>query len=193
LPPLRVALSGASSTGKSTLARELSSRLGLPLIPEQARRVLADTNMTLQAVRRDRDTLLRFQQSVLEYQIRRETAFPQGFVADRAVYDILVLFIVYLDAPRETLRAFERKVFAHAAARPYTLNVLLRPEGFTVEDDGVRTPDARHQAYLDGHFHGLFRAWGIDVLSPRGSVSRRADAVVRRLEAAGFGPFPAPR
>ncbi len=53
--PPRIYLVGAHSTGKTTLARWVRDRYGLPMIAEVARGVLAEMEERLDALRSDID------------------------------------------------------------------------------------------------------------------------------------------
>ncbi|HDR91140.1 MAG TPA: hypothetical protein ENN75_02705, partial [candidate division Zixibacteria bacterium] len=58
---MKIALIGASSTGKSTLSKLLAKELRLPLIREQARVVLAEMGKSLPELRAVPDDIVRFQ------------------------------------------------------------------------------------------------------------------------------------
>ncbi|MHC4378576.1 MAG: AAA family ATPase, partial [Planctomycetota bacterium] len=60
----RIYLVGAHSTGKTTLARWVRDRFGLPMISEVARGVLAEMEAQLDALRSDVELVNRYQRQV---------------------------------------------------------------------------------------------------------------------------------
>ena len=82
--PWRIYLVGAHSTGKTTLARWIRDRYGLPMISEVARGVLAEMEDQLENIRSDLDVVDRYQREVFERQILAEEQHDGDFVSDRA-------------------------------------------------------------------------------------------------------------
>ena len=80
----RVYLVGAHSTGKTTLARWIRDRYGLPMIAEVARGVLAEMEARLDSLRTDLSVVDRYQREVFERQIQAEQEQEGAFVSDRA-------------------------------------------------------------------------------------------------------------
>jgi len=80
----RIYLVGAHATGKTTLARWIRDRYGLPMISEVARGVLAEMEARLDSLRSDVDLVNRYQMAVYERQIEAEARHETGFVSDRA-------------------------------------------------------------------------------------------------------------
>ena len=62
----RIYLVGAHSTGKTTLARWVRDRFGMPMISEVARGVLAEMEAQLDALRSDVELVNRYQRQVFE-------------------------------------------------------------------------------------------------------------------------------
>jgi len=82
-PPLRIYVCGAHSTGKTTLARHLSRELGLPLINEIARQVMAELELSFETLRVDLGQVAAYQTEVFRRQMEVEERYPDGFVSDR--------------------------------------------------------------------------------------------------------------
>src|SRR5690606_10278039 len=102
---MKIGICGSQSTGKSTLAKLLAERLGLPLITEQARFV-AQT----MAIRSEIDlratapsVQARFQQKCLQAQKIAEMAHPNGFVSDRTVIDNAAYWLAWSHAHEDTI------------------------------------------------------------------------------------------
>ena len=82
--PQRIYLVGAHATGKTTLARWIRDRYGLPMISEVARGVLAEMEANLASLRTDVDLVSRYQAQVFERQIEAEERAGDAYVSDRA-------------------------------------------------------------------------------------------------------------
>jgi nicotinamide riboside kinase len=81
---LRIYLVGAHATGKTTLARWVRDRYGVPMIAEVARGVLAEMEAQLDALRTDIALVNRYQREVFARQIEAEHKVDGPFVSDRA-------------------------------------------------------------------------------------------------------------
>lgn len=82
--PLRIYLVGSHATGKTTLARWVRDRYGIPMIAEVARGVLAEMEAQLDRLRADVDLVNRYQAEVFARQIAAERKVAGPFVSDRA-------------------------------------------------------------------------------------------------------------
>lgn len=80
---MRIYVCGAHSTGKTTLARQIADETGLPLLGEVARQVLAERELSLDALRSDIKTVNDYQKAVFHRQIEQE-AQCENFVSDRS-------------------------------------------------------------------------------------------------------------
>ncbi|MEW6226510.1 MAG: ATP-binding protein [Bacillota bacterium] len=135
---MRIAITGAHGTGKTTLARALSEKLGLPLISEQARLVAGEMEIkTCEELLRNPKLAREFQERVLEKQINAQLAHPQGFISDRCTLDCIAYWNLYLgdgDAGRyffkARLHAF-RKLDLVVYVPPL---VLPSSDGFRLEE-----------------------------------------------------------
>ena len=81
---MRIYFVGSHSTGKTTMARYISRKYGLPMISEMARAVLAELETSLDALRTDPDLVAEYQRRVFDRQVEVEHSQPGGFVSDRA-------------------------------------------------------------------------------------------------------------
>ncbi|MCZ6597353.1 MAG: ATP-binding protein [Planctomycetota bacterium] len=134
-PPTRIYLVGAHATGKTTLARWIRDRYGVPMISEVARGVLAEMEAQLDALRSDIDLIDRYQAEVFERQIEAEERQPGSFVSDRAFCNL-------------AYAAHHSTILARIAADPrlerYMASVreglvfFIRPHASMVVPDGVR-------------------------------------------------------
>jgi len=135
----RIAICGSHGTGKTTLAKELSKRLGLPMIEEVARTVIksAGYQSTREYIEQaDKSEKERIQMDIFELQRKRETDFAErGFVSDRSVFDAVAYAWEYEIDMRVVYNMLGRAI-SHAL-NEYDLLVYV-PIMFGVEDDGFR-------------------------------------------------------
>ena len=133
--PNRVYLVGSHATGKTTLARWVRDRFGIPMIAEVARGVLAEMEAKLESLRTDIDLVNRYQTQVFLRQIEAERRVDGPFVSDRAFCNLAYA------AHHSTILA---EVFRDERLRTYMESVrkgivfFLRPHRGLVVADGVR-------------------------------------------------------
>ncbi len=131
----RVYLVGSHATGKTTLARWIRDRYGIPMIAEVARGVLAEMEERLDSLRADVDLVNRYQAQVFVRQIEAEARVGGSFVSDRAFCNLAYA------AHHSTILA---QVFRDQRLRAYMESVregivfFLRPHQALVQADGVR-------------------------------------------------------
>ena len=85
---MRIYFIGAHSVGKSTLARYVSEKYKLPLLPEIARMVLCERELQIDSLRSDIDLVDSYQTEVFNRQIIEENKH-NSFVSDRSLLDNL--------------------------------------------------------------------------------------------------------
>ncbi len=133
--PIRIYLVGSHATGKTTLARWVRDRYGVPMIAEVARGVLAEMEAQLDRLRADVDLVNRYQAEVFARQIEAERQVTGPFVSDRAFCNLAYA------AHHSTILG---EVFRDPRLRDYMewvrggLVFFLRPHQELVVEDGVR-------------------------------------------------------
>lgn len=85
---MRIAICGTHGVGKTTLAKWLGSELNLPVLSEQATKLLK-SDFPFFETERDFRIFQQFQEQVLVNQFHDEGNHPDGFVADRSIIDSL--------------------------------------------------------------------------------------------------------
>jgi predicted ATPase len=133
--PLRIYVCGAHSTGKTTLARHLARELGLPLINEVARQVMAELEISFESLRVNLEQVASYQKQVFQRQMEVEERYPDGFVSDRTFCNLAYAARHSLILPdlldHKAERYFER-------VRNESLVFFVRPHMECMANDGVR-------------------------------------------------------
>ncbi len=133
--PLRIYVCGAHSTGKTTLARHLAREMGLPLINEVARQVMAELELSFESLRVNLEQVASYQKQVFQRQMEVEERYPEGFVSDRTFCNLAyaarhsMILPELLDDKAESY--FER-------FRTESLVFFVRPHIECMANDGVR-------------------------------------------------------
>jgi len=132
---MRIYVCGAHSTGKTTLARHIAERTGLPLLNEVARQVMAEREMTFEQVRSNLDVVNDYQREVFKRQLEVEQHAPGGFVSDRA-FDNLAYSARHSEILPELLA--DPKTAEYFDSVRGSLVFFLRPHRSLLSEDGYR-------------------------------------------------------
>lgn len=180
--PMKIALSGAHGTGKTTLVENVKLILTATHQIEICRevpRVIGDIADDREFFRREQNTLLR-QCSIFLYQVIEDhmvQASADVVISDRTMVDHLAYTEVLFPEFKETT---EYNVISKAVGvwlETYD-KIVKVPIEFTVEDDGTREADSAFQRNVDEKIDELYVDFGIKPSSVTGSVSERTDQVV---------------
>lgn len=157
--PTRIYLVGAHSTGKTTLARWIRDRYGLPMISEVARGVLAEMEEQLDSLRTDVALVDRYQAEVFRRQIQAEELQSGAFVSDRAfcnlAYAAQHATILHQVAADPRLQGYIDSVRGG-------LVFYLRPHRELLCEDGVRAGVAWEEVVrIDGMVKFMLEWFGI--------------------------------
>ncbi|HWN82881.1 MAG TPA: ATP-binding protein [Candidatus Udaeobacter sp.] len=134
--PARIYFVGAHATGKTTLARYVRDRYGLPLISEVARSILAELEVSLDRLRANLDLVNCYQVEVFRRQIEAERDAGDTFVSDRAFCNLAYM------AHHGTVM---HELFRDPALEAYMrwvaggLVFFVRPHPELAQSDAVRT------------------------------------------------------
>jgi predicted ATPase len=185
--PLPIYLVGAHSTGKTTLARWIRDRYGLPMISEVARGVLAEMEQQLGELRSDLDAVDRYQEQVFERQLQAEAGRAGAFVSDRAFCNLAYA------AHHATILS---RLAADPRLRDYMDSVrsglvfFVRPHRELLAQDGVRESTGWDEVVrIDGMVKLMLEMFGIPYIPMDClSMQERVRLVERVLSLAGLEP-----
>jgi nicotinamide riboside kinase len=131
----RIYFVGAHSTGKTTMARWVRDRFGLPMIAEVARGVLSEMEAQLDSLRSNVDLVNHYQSEVYLRQISSEMQQEGSFVSDRAFCNLAYAAhhatILGQIAKDERLKTYMQSLTGGIV-------FYLRPHRELLCDDGVR-------------------------------------------------------
>lgn len=167
----KIVIIGSQSVGKSTLARELSNRLNLPLITELARR------WNIEKV--EQKELVHIQKEILRLQIQEENHNGQ-FISDRSTIDNLAYWIHNVSP---IIDKEENKLYIRTAlknVKNYSHIFLLIPEFYPIAD-GFRNVNIIYQLQIAEVIHTILRLYGIKHYKLTGSVENRIKEVMKIL------------
>lgn len=146
---MKIAISGAHNSGKTTLAKWISEKHDIKYIGEQARKFLEST-YSFQEIEVSLSSFMDFQREVLEAQIDDlESLKPdEPFVMDRTPVDSLAYVHYRLSSEKSSdmryYRSYERDVNYIMSKRPYD-HILFLPFQlhdvdvfYTSEEDKIR-------------------------------------------------------
>lgn len=187
--PPRIYLVGAHSTGKTTLARWIRDRYGIPMISEVARGVLAEMEAQVDRLRADVDLVNRYQAEVFLRQARAEAEAEQqgAFVSDRAFCNL-----AYAAQHGTILAEVARdpRLAAYMEGVRRGLVFFVRPHQRLLQADGVREAlDWEEVVRIDGMVKLLLEFFGVPYI-PLASLSmqERQRSIETVLGLAGVEP-----
>ncbi len=168
IPPKRIAIIGAESTGKTTLAEALANALNCPWVAEFAR----DYWLTKNAHFSYEDM-----EFIAKAQVATEEEKYQEAIAQNAA------FLICDTTPKTTLfyclNTYQKApdLMWQLAQRSYDLSVLCLPD-FPFVQDGLRDSDAFRQKQ---HTWYLQQLKGKNVLHVGGKLKARVDDVLQHI------------
>jgi predicted ATPase len=181
----RIYLVGAHSTGKTTLARWIRDRYGLPMISEVARGVLAEMEAKLDSLRSDIGLVDRYQREVFLRQLECEQRMESGFVSDRAFCNLA--YAAHHSTILSQIASDPRlQTYMHSVRSG--LVFFVRPHRELLAEDGVRAGVAWEEVLrIDGMVKLLLEMFAIPYLPLESlSMQERVRMIERVLDLAGL-------
>ncbi|MGE3171281.1 MAG: AAA family ATPase [Planctomycetota bacterium] len=186
----RIYLVGAHATGKTTVARWVRDRYGIPMIAEVARGVLAEMEAQLDSLRTDIDLVNRYQAEVFARQIAAEKKVDGPFVSDRAFCNLAYA------AHHSTILG---QVFRDKRLTDYMnwvregIVFFLRPHRDLVRADGVRAGlEWEEVVRIDGMVKLLLEMFDVPYVPVESLSMQERVRLIERVLALGGVPKAAP-
>ena len=153
---MKIALTGAGGTGKTTLAEQIAKTWGLPFLTNVAREVMKQKGIANETAQNDMepDALLDLQYAIF-VALRERRASEAAYVTDRLLLDN---YVYALRRCGPSMSEELRKEWEQAAIEDlYRMDlVFYTPAGlFPLKADGMRQADVAHQYLVDSAIYGL--------------------------------------
>jgi adenylate kinase family enzyme len=175
---MRIGISGAAGTGKTTLAQNLAAKLGLPLIPDFVEEVLREHGKD--SWRGINDTRIRhtIRMTALERKIAAERE-AEAFVSDKTVVDYLAYWLLNQMEfeTKEQNAAVVELVRPHVARYTHRLVLPYRAE---VDFATGRNQDPVHNLKVAGLKRGLWTELGAPAIETPYGFADDLDAWIAR-------------
>lgn len=158
---IRLAFTGASGTGKSTLAEAMAAKLGLPICPVGSRSVSKEMGFESPYDVDDAGKRAEFQQLLFAKKIAWERNQATGFVTDRTHLDNLAYTFMHSASTAESMRDA-----VICAMSVYTHVVLCKMSAFhNTGDDAARVHDVDYHRDYEDYLIGLLNTLDADLLA----------------------------
>lgn len=177
---MRIAIAGASGTGKTTIALAIAHRYQIPLNPVGARSVAKAMGLDSPYNVDQLGLRAKFQRELFEQKSAWE-AEHESFVTDRTYFDNLGYCMLHMgaDLPAGILEEY------HQSMKRYDLVFQLRAQDHQDLSDGIRVVSpAYHWAY-EALLQGLYNYFGYEVIRLSGDMHERVrdafDVIARQF------------
>jgi cytidylate kinase len=158
---MRVYFIGAHSTGKTTMARYVSKQTGLPLLPEVARMVLAERELSMETLRSDLDVVDSFQEEIFRRQVQVERDAHINFVSDRS-FDNLAYAAQHARVLHKIVKSRTFTTYMEGLRTTDVVLFYIRPVRATLRNDGIREQiDWDELIRIDGAIKFMLEMWGL--------------------------------
>ena len=149
---MKIGLTGTVSCGKTTLVnalKELEQFKDYEFATERSK-YLRDQGIALNT-----DSTLKGQ--IVFAAERALELMKENIITDRTIYDVIAFTF-----SAESISDFEKREFANLASRltsEYDVVIYVSPEGVDIEDNGIRTIDAKYRNSIDKAIKLMLEHW----------------------------------
>lgn len=168
---MRITIVGSHSVGKTTLAKGLAQRLNFNYIPDIVREEAVKKGFTI-----NESTPPEVQFWLVARQWELETVTPEGWVADKSLFDYLVYGDLVLKD--EDVRTVLRKIVKRVARYDF---VFYLPIEFPMEEDGIRSIDPEFQKEIDRRFRKCLDELSVRYIILSGTIEDRIKQALERI------------
>lgn len=137
---MKVYFVGSHSTGKTTCARYVSEKYGIPMITEVARMILSEKELHLDSLRTNLNLVDDYQTQIFYRQLEEEHKQRDNlssYVSDRS-FDCLAYAAQHSRILSKLLASSELKRYLEFLRMPDSFIFFVRPSKATLKADGVR-------------------------------------------------------
>jgi GTPase SAR1 family protein len=168
---MKIGLCGTVSVGKTTLVnalKELEQFKDYEFATERSK-YLRDQGIALNT-----DSTLKGQ--IVFAAERALELMKENIITDRTIYDVIAFTF-----SAESISEFEKREFANFASRltsEYDVVIYVSPEGVDIEDNGVRTIDAKYRDSIDKVIKLMLEHWPPNkLIEIKGTTDERIETI----------------
>lgn len=168
---MKIGLCGTVSVGKTTLVnalKEVEQFKDYEFATERSK-YLRDQGIALNT-----DSTLKGQ--IVFAAERALELMKENIITDRTIYDVMAFTF-----SAESISDFEKRDFADLMfrlAKEYDVVIYVSPEGVEIEDNGVRTIDAKYRGSIDNAIKLMLNEWPpVKLIEIKGTTEERIETI----------------
>jgi nicotinamide riboside kinase len=168
---MKIGLCGTVSVGKTTLVnalKEVEQFKDYEFATERSK-YLRDQGIALNT-----DSTLKGQ--IVFAAERALELMKENIITDRTIYDVMAFTF-----SAESISDFEKRDFADLMfrlAKEYDVVIYVSPEGVEIEDNGVRTIDAKYRDSIDNAIKLMLNEWPpVKLIEIKGTTEERIETI----------------
>lgn len=166
---MKILITGAMGTGKTTLTSDISKNIGYKILPEVAR-LMAEEGYKL-----DKKITPEIELEILRRQVLLEEE-KEDYIADRGLIDLLAYCLVLFPEEEDLLN----KINIALSNACYDI-VFYLPIEFPIEEDGVRSTDVVFQKKIDEKIKFILSVNKFNYYKIKGSRLSRINQVFKKI------------
>lgn len=169
---MRIIIAGSHGVGKTTFAKALANKLGFNYIHDIVREEALPMGFVI-----NENTPPEVQLWLVCRQWELEKTTPEGWVADKSLFDYLVYGEIILK--NDDIRKVIRDIVARNARYDF---VFYLPIEFPMELDGKRSENLEFQKEVDRRYKEALGSFGVKYIPLTGSVEERVNQAIEHLK-----------